>query len=365
MERYQVKSQINLIMTIKESRSIVYLCFTLCINLIYSQKQIDEFQHTFEKIDNMLVNSNELNFKKAVFEVENISSDNQLKEDVFNNTVQLYTSICRGIIASGNIEYPENDKEKATAQCAVFEFMTDSIPLKTGDGVIMHFPFQYNFDDFAGQKDWSNMFVSTLMQTKKGNCHSLPYLYKMIMDELGQPAYLSLAPNHIYIKAQNKRVGWYNIELTCGDFPTDAWLMASGYIHTDALRNGIYMDTLSTKQSVCLCLVDLAQGYQSKFGIQDGSFILKCCETALTYFPKYINAMLSKAETLTALYKQSEKDSEPGKKLFAQMNEMYKHIYELGYRKMPQGMYLNWLKSSGTQTTNYRMKSLLRTKASM
>ena len=337
------------------------LFFILLSSLIKAQV----YQNAFISIDSALTNLKPLNFQEAVFITENAYFNNRLNKTAFDVAVRFNTSICRGIIASGNIEYPEKDKEKATAQCAVFVYMTDSIPVATTNGTIIHTPFTYNFDDFAGQKDWSNMFVSTLMQTKKGNCHSLPYLYKMIMDELGQPAYLSLAPNHIYIKAQNKRVGWYNIELTCGDFPTDAWLMASGYIHTDALRNGIYMDTLSTKQSVCLCLVDLAQGYQAKFGIQDGSFILKCCETALTHFPKYINAMLLKAETLTALYKQSEKDSEPGKKLFAQMNEMYKHIYELGYRKMPQGMYLNWLKSSGTQTTNYRMKSLLRTKASM
>ena len=95
----------------------------------------------------------------------------------------------------------------------------------------------------------------------------------MIMDELKQDAYLSLAPNHIYIKVQNKRAGWYNIELTCGDFPTDAWLMSSGYIHIDALRNGIYMDTLSSKQAVALCLVDLAHGYRAKFGLQNGSFM--------------------------------------------------------------------------------------------
>ncbi len=75
--------------------------------------------------------------------------------------------------------------------------------------------------------------------------------------------------------------------------------------------------------------------------------------------------MLLKAETLTALYKKADKDSEQGKKLFAQMNETYTIIHQLGYRKMPQGMYLNWLKSSGTQTTNYSMKSLLRTKAEM
>lgn len=344
-------------------RIIFTLYFTIfSFTFIFSQSKDSLHYNAFFKIDSMLCDKSLLNFKKAVFVVENVYHLNHYNENDYNDVLNFYTSICKGIINSGNIVYSEKDSLKAAAQCAVFMFMTDSIPVKTNKGIEIHTPFTYNFDDFAGQKDWSNMFVSTLMQTKKGNCHSLPYLYKMIMDDLGQPAYLSLAPNHIYIKAQNKRVGWYNIELTCGDFPTDAWLMASGYIHTDALRNGIYMDTLSTKQSVCLCLVDLAQGYQAKFGIQDGSFILKCCETALTHFPKYINAMLLKAETLTALYKQSDKDSEQGKKLFAQMNETYTHIHELGYRKMPQGMYLNWLKSSGTQTTNYRMKSLLQTK---
>ncbi len=332
---------------------------------VYSQSNSLLYYNSYSEIESMLSGKDSLDFKKAVFLTENAYCENQLNERDFNDFIWLYASICRGIMQSGNIIYPEKDSLKAAAQCAVFVFMTDSIPVNTNNGVVIHTHFQYHFDDFAGQKDWSNMFVFTLMQTKMGNCHSLPYLYKMIMDELGQPAYLSLAPNHIYIKAQNKRVGWYNIELTCGDFPTDAWLMASGYIHTDALRNGIYMDTLSQKQSVALCLVDLAQGYQARFGIQDGSFILKCCETALTHFPGYINAMLLKAETLTALYKQSDKDSEQGENLFAQMNELYTHIHQSGYRKMPQSMYLNWLKSSDTQTTNYRMNSLLRSTTDM
>ena len=55
----------------------------------------------------------------------------------------------------------------------------------------------------------------------------------MIMDRLGEECWLALAPNHMYIKARNQRAGWYNIELTCADFPTDAWLTASGYIHLE------------------------------------------------------------------------------------------------------------------------------------
>lgn len=337
--------------------------FVLCSIGITAQNQ--DYYSAYSEIKLMLNGEDPLSFRKAVYLTENAYFENQLEEKVFYNAVLFHSSLCKNILKSGNIVYPESDCLKAAAQCAVFVFMTDSIPVMTNKGVQIHPPFEYNFDDFAGQKEWSNMFVSTLMQTKKGNCHSMPYLYKMIMDELGQPAYLSLAPNHIYIKAQNKRVGWYNIELTCGDFPTDAWLMASGYVHTDALRNGIYMDTLSQKQSVSLCLVDLAQGYQAKYGIQDGSFILKCCGTALTHFPNYINALILKAETLTALYKQTDQVSEKGKQLLAQMNDTYAYIHKLGYRKMPQSMYLNWLRSSGTQTTNYRMKSLLRKEADL
>jgi len=336
------------------------LSFALLITLNNQAQTLQScYSDAYSQIESMLSGKDSLDFKKAVFITENAYYANQLNEEIFSAYIRLNASICRGIMASGNIIYPENDKEKANAQCAVFVFMTDSIPVQTENGVVIHAPFTYNFDDFAGQKDWSNMFVSTLMQTNKGNCHSLPYLYKMIMDELGQDCYLSLAPNHIYIKAYNKRVGWYNIELTCGDFPTDAWLMASGYIHLDALRNGIYMDTLSQKQSVALCLVDLAQGYQAKFGIGDGNFILKCCDTALSHFPNYINALLLKAETMTALYRQLPSDSGENKERLAKMNELYSHIHQLGYRKMPQRMYLNWLNSMGLQTVNYRMKSLL------
>ena len=341
-----------------------YIFLFLFINVFIiagnSQNSRMHYLDAFSEIELLLSSEdNPSCFKKTVFLTENAYYDNQLNIDGFNDHIRMYASICRGIIASGNIIYPEKDKEEATAQCAVFLFMTDSIPVTTPDGIVNHTPFEYNFDDYAGQKDWAGMFVSTLMETKKGNCHSLPFLYKMIMDEMGYESYLALAPNHIYIKAKNKRVGWYNIELTCGDFPTDAWLMASGYIHTDAVRNGTYMEALSEKQSVALCLVDLAQGYQAKFGIDDGSFILKCCDTALHHFPNYINAMLLKAETLTALHKQASPDSGESKELFVQMNQMYTQIHGSGYRKMPKGMYLNWLNTLGTQDVNHRAKSLL------
>lgn len=330
------------------------LLFTLLIGGIlpvYAQAAYIKEQFT---LTNMLSGKDSLSLQKAVHSVENAYYNGNLDEQNFDWQISQYAKFCQGIMQSGNVRYEgDGDEEEARAQCAVFVFMTDSIPVQVEDGLIWHLPFEYNFDDYAGQKDWSNMFVSKMMHTKKGNCHSLPLLYKLIMDKLGKKCWLALAPNHMYVKAWNKRAGWYNVELTCADFPTDASLTASGYIHLDAIRNGIYMDTLSVKQSVALCLTDLAQGYMHKYGIGDGYFINQCCDTTLKYYPDYINALLLKAQVKAYCYK---KEKTPERK--EEMNELYAKIHELGYRKMPKEMYLNWLYSLHEHSNEYRMKKI-------
>lgn len=290
-----------------------------------------------------------LNLVKAVYCVEDAWYDDGLNEQLFKEQINKYADFCKAISLANPINYIGKDASSVNIQAAVFAFMTDSIPMKIGDSIVYHPPFQYNYADFAGEKDWSNMFVTTLMATGKGNCHSMPLLYKLIMDELGEKCWLSLAPNHMYIKARTQRSGWYNIELTTGDFPTDAWLMASGYIHLDAVRNGIYTDTLSLKQSVAMCLTDLGQGYIRKYGLGDGRFVEECCNMTLRHYPNYINALLIKAELLTDRYKQQEeKESTAAKALKSKLNDAYATIHRLGYRKMPEDMYRKWLNSMKT-----------------
>lgn len=332
----------------------IFLILIFCSNISAQSLSLEEqYIKVYANISTMLTDD-KIDFRTAVFLTENTYYEGKLKRNVFDKIIVYYASFSKSIVESGNITYTEKDKDIAMAQCAVFMFMTDSTSILTKEGIAVHSPFSYNHIDFAGQQDWSNMFVSNLMQTQKGNCHSLPYLYKIIMDELGYKSHLALTPNHIYIKANNKKVGWYNIELTCADFPTDAWYAASGYIHTDAIRNGIYMRALSDREAVAMTLVDLAQGYQAKFGMQDGSFIIKCCDTALEHFPNYINAMLLKAEILTELYRKSN-----DKELFSQMTELYTTIHKLGYRKMPQQMYTNWVNSLKAENRHNGIKAIM------
>lgn len=315
--------------------------FLFVTNSLFAQ--MDDFYHTsYDTIDSMLMNKKVLSLKEAVFAVENAYFEGQLRRDGFEHNIQQFASFVKSISANKLISYNHADFKSVNTHAAIFRAMTDTIPVYVSDTTLLyHLPFQYNFDDYAGKKEWSNMFVSTLMITRKGNCHSLPLFYKLLTEEIGEDSWLALAPNHSYIKLYNQADGWYNVELTSGQFPTDVWIKASGYIHTDAIRNGIYMDTLSLKSIVAICLTDLAEGYQHKFPANyNPEFVLKCCNRTLEVYPNYINALLLKAETLLEMYARTD-----NKQYWQDAEKLYAHIHLSGYRKMPEKMYLEWLQS--------------------
>lgn len=308
---------------------------------------LDHYEAAFQELKAMLEGGTPLDFKRAVYETENAYYGDSLNFAAFDNDIAYLGVLCRMWIAQSSLkDYEYEDSTNVIKNAAIFHVMKDSaIAMRN---LIWANPPSYNFNDFSGEKDWTNQFVSSLLWTGTGNCHSLPFLYKILADELGAEAYLSLAPNHIYLKHRNKWLGWYNTELTSGQFPTDAWIKASGYVTLDAIRNGIYMDTLSQTQSVALCAFDLAKGYENKTHNYTDGFILKACDLALTYHPSNINAMILKAETLRRnfdFYVQAG-NQERANELYSDMQRLYLKALNLGYRNMPKEMYVAWLESA-------------------
>ncbi len=300
-----------------------------------------------------------INFKKAVISVENAYYDGRLPVEMMEREIKRLAALALGYKQANAIAYEGRDRERFATYGSVFKVMSDTVKVVFAPGdTLNHLPFTYDFEDIAGRHDWSKMFVSKLLRTGTGNCHSLPYLYKMVVEELGENTHLALAPKHVYIKHRSDMLGMYNTELTSGTFPIDAWLMASGYIHLEAIQNGLYMEALSDKQSIALCLVDLAQGYEHKYGMDDVRFILLCVEAALAHYPNYPNALLLQSEALKAVLDQlaqqrqaaqtqAEKDSLQARhqKVLDHYTGLIKHIHTLGYRHMPEEMYLQWLAS--------------------
>lgn len=347
------------------------LLFLLFNQFAKAQTEQEVYEQAFQKVNCMLLETCSASFKDAVFTVENAYFSNQMDKEAFEKRILLLTQLSRQIIENRELIYNFEDKAEVKKCAAIFTVITDTIPIQIDSNRIVYLPpYTYDFNDIWGYKEWSNMFVAKLLETKTGNCHSLPFLYKILADELGVKTSIAVAPNHFYIKHQNKGNGWFNTELTSGIFPIDAWLMASGYIHLDAVVNKLYMEALSEKQMLALNLIDLAKGYERKLGANAKSdFILQCCETALKYYPNYINALILKVETKkkmfdalmikhNANYPADIFHLPEAQNIFTELTTLYSKIYELGYRKMPEEMYLNWLVSLKEKRNKYENKNI-------
>lgn len=324
---------------------------------VTAQKQEKLFEDSYILLNKMITDQNNYSFKKAVFSVENAYLDGNLDTIAINKQIKFLQNLSLSLIDGRFLSYLEKDKEKVNKWASVFQIMCDTIPLNINDQIYKYEPFGYDFNDVFGHKTRENLFVSKLLQTRKGNCRSLPYLYKILCEEIGAEANLALAPNHVYIKHQSLKDGWYNTELTSGIFPIDAWIMASGFVHIDAIANGVYMKALNNNESIALVLIDLADNYNAKFPDNDGSFVLKCCETALREYPNFVAALILKAET--HYYQIQKEPNQEKQNLFLKnVEKEYANIHNIGYRNMPENQYLDWLISLKTERKKYENKSL-------
>ena len=145
---------------------------------------------------------------------------------------------------------------------------------------------------------------------------------------------------------------------------TEDLIFESGFIKTETIRSGIYMDTLSNQQTVAYMMQDLAQGYGIKFG-NDG-FVIETLNKSMEYFPNSIHGMALKANYYTGLLRQyvyeikkqfNETPTPQQLKAkypivydtFLQRNAMYNMIDNTGYEPISTQQYEAWLKSIGEE----------------
>jgi hypothetical protein len=337
--------------------TIIIVLLFFCKFGVAAQNQEKLFQDSYTLLNTMLADEHNYSFKKAVFSVENAYLNNTLDTVDCNKKIKFLTNLSNSLIKDRFLAYLEKDKSMVNKWAAVFQVMHDTIPINYNDKIYHYTPFGYDFNDVFGHKIRENLFVSKLLETHKGNCHSLPYLYKILCEALGTDANLALAPNHLYIKHKSIKDGWYNTELTSGIFPIDAWVMASGFVHIDAITNGVYMKALNNRESIALVMIDLADNYNAKFPNNNGVFVLKCCETAIKEYPLFASALILRAES-HKLQMTKEPNPEKAKALLLDLEKEYAYIHEIGYRNMPEAMYSDWLITLKTERNKFENKNL-------
>lgn len=294
------------------------------------------YKQAFNEQLQMLKGQKPLDFKRAVFLTENAYHKGTLNYQTFCNEITVTGQKLKLLIKQRGLE-----KYKTAGNWAVFTYMTDTLPINNNT------PYTYDFDDFMGDKDWTKMFVTKLMKTHSGNCHSLPYYYKILCKEIGADASLALAPNHVYIKHIDEKGQWTNVELTNGGFPRDQWIIKQMAISVEAIKSGIYMTPLTEKESIAMTMFDLANSYEFEYG--NDEFVLSICDTALTYFPNCVPLLMSKANCIRDMIEAEKKKQNPNKDFVNNNIALYKKINtridDLGYKDMPIELYQEWVQT--------------------
>ena len=313
------------------------------------------YKQAAETLTKMLQGKMPLSLKEAVFIVENAYFEGKLDKTKYNKSIENLVYLAHQKTAEDKLNW----NNTLTKNLMLYRIMADTLKIRLPlqEKTITSYPMLYDFDNFYGKEDMSNEFVVKLLATHKGQCHSLPLLYLILCEAAGAEAYLAYSPQHSYIKIRDKYGEWFNIELTVRQFTTDASVVGSGYVTSEAIKNGIYLEPQTKLQNIANCLNDLLLAYTQKYGYDD--FVSRYADTVLKYDPKNIRALMIKSNYLTArtnyvvsqthyynldantVYKRYPRII----KMIEETQNMYKTIDELGYRDMPEEAYRAWIES--------------------
>jgi hypothetical protein len=315
--------------------------------------------------DLLHLNPDSFSLTRAEFDVENAYLDDKLSYDKFLDGVKLRASHVKQILKREKLS-TKNSLALNYGIQELFQHSNSYYDNKTKKLVTIR-QLKYEFEDYKGEKDLANVFTAKLMATGKGQCLSMPRLYLMIAEQLGAKAWLSLAPQHSYVQFMDSKGRLMNFETTNGNLASGTWLAQSGYINAKAVKNKMYLDTLSQKQLYAQCLADLLYGYLNKLGYDEFAEEIK--NKIFQIDPNNMRALIIdaniKRETAFQKIKAAGKpkpedlDKYPEAfKAYGDMKAALDKVDDMGYQDMPPEAYQRWLQSMEQEKKKQTNKAL-------
>ena len=272
------------------------ICLISCLQMVVAQEKLGkEYYHqAYSEIANMLEGKAPLSIRHAVFLAEWAYLDGNLDyEKDFCEPIKKGADYLRRLIAVNHWEKYKTAKQ--IALCNFFFYPCSGYGQK---------PFEYDFSNEFPEDDWRYQLVSRTIKIHKGQCHSLPWTFKLYAEELGANVSLAHAPRHCFIMYKDEDnlfpENWVNVEITAQQYqPT--WAIKEHFAISDsAITVGTYLTPITDIQTVACQLADLALGYYHKYKRYD-EFTLRCAETSLKYYFMNPNAIIIKGKSLDAI----------------------------------------------------------------
>jgi hypothetical protein len=310
---------------------------------------IAHFQSYYNQL--LQLNPNNFSITKAVYLCEAVFYNKPFSFQEFEKAIKQRAGFVKQLLKQQGMSI----KNGFAVNYAIQQLFAknNTIKLANGKSLVIK-KIEYDFDDFDADKDYTKMFVTKLLQTNTGQCHSMPLLYLCIAEQLGAKAWLSLAPEHSFIKFMDAKGKLSNFEATNGHIVSLNWLLKSNAISAVALKNNTYLDTLSSKQLYAQCLGDLLMAYEAKNGYDN--FTQQISNRILSIVPNNIVALMTNANyesikfrELTKQYHiQSQQQINQNPTIINAQQQMLaaqQKVNDLGYQDMPKEQYLEWLQS--------------------
>lgn len=154
-------------------------------------------------------------------------------------------------------------------------------------------PFEYDLDDPLGT-NLSHQLLSSYLDSRKGNCVSMPTLFYALMQRLDPsvPVCALHAPLHLFCRATDRQTGdVWNLETTNGTTARNVWYIETMDIPKKAINSGIYMRELSKKEFLAELISILVHQHREKKNFKRA---LRYADLALKLHPKSISNIVQK-----------------------------------------------------------------------
>jgi regulator of sirC expression with transglutaminase-like and TPR domain len=163
--------------------------------------------------------------------------------------------------------------------------------------------FRYDLNDPLG-KNIRNKLLVNYLDTRQGNCVSMPILFVILGQRLGIDVKLSLAPLHLLVTFTDDKGVTQYLETTSGAHPARKEWLKQGFNITDtAIDNGIYLRPLNKKEMVAVIGETLMEQAMKQ---RDYDKAIGIANVMLETDPNNIHAMLAKA-TNQSLFIKAER----------------------------------------------------------
>lgn len=327
-----------------------------------------------QTLKDMLSGKQTLSVADAYFIIENAYGSNYLLYKEYKETISRSVSFIKTWMQQNGYSLSNRDQ----VNLAIQKFMSQKLTTTMSTGTlesgiktqsITHAPYFYDYNDYEAQKDHRNSFVTKCIATGSGQCASMPIVYLLLAQALGVKAYLTVAPQHSFVKYLDGKGVVQNYEPTSNWKINDNWYADNMFVNEDAKQSGIFLDTINYRQMVAMCVLQLADFYMRKFGTGDGQFVEDCLKTADAYFPKkncfdwyVIKSEFLRAQLFRILQANNIKDlKDIGKvpqasQLFKQIQAIEQRLRILGYDDQPKGLYESLMENQefGTQLQKFK-----------